>query len=292
MNILITGATGMFGGGLVKALSQCDKSIKIKALVRDPRKAEELGFNSLSNVEVVAGDMNKPETLIHALHGANRVFLVSPMVDGLDKMEINVINAAKEQGVSHIFKIFGAVKHNEDYLSQLHLNSIEVLKASGLYWTLISPNSVMETSFSPLMDSIRETQEIYGCTGKHKIGFVALEDVLSVSCHLLANKNLTPNKEYLLTGPQAVDFYQVAEFFTQNLGKNIKYINQSEEDFEQLLIEYTGKTREELDIMIMCHLRAWNRDGADLTTTTVFDVTGRQPMSVGTWVNKHKKMFL
>lgn len=149
MNILITGATGMFGSAVVKKLAEKNSNHQIKALVRNPNKAADMGLDQLSNVELAVGDMQNPESLVNCLANTDRVFLVSPMMPGLDQMEINVIEAAKQQGVKHIFKLHGAVQHEDDDLSKLHHHSIQALKDSGLDWTLVSPNSVIETSLFP-----------------------------------------------------------------------------------------------------------------------------------------------
>ena len=61
--ILITGATGLTGGELVRRLSA--KGVRLRALVRDRAKAEALAL--LPGVEIVDGNMGQPEALGPAL---------------------------------------------------------------------------------------------------------------------------------------------------------------------------------------------------------------------------------
>ena len=69
MSILITGATGNIGGHvLAQSLA---KGLPVRALVRNPQTA-----SLPPQVEVVAGDLTRPETLDRCLDGIDTVFLV------------------------------------------------------------------------------------------------------------------------------------------------------------------------------------------------------------------------
>lgn len=71
--ILVTGATGLNGGVLVRLFSA--RGIPVRAMVRSATKAEALA--ALPDVEVVEGDMARPETLAEALRGVERAMLIS-----------------------------------------------------------------------------------------------------------------------------------------------------------------------------------------------------------------------
>jgi uncharacterized protein YbjT (DUF2867 family) len=57
--ILVTGANGLTGGELMRRLSA--QGVPVRALVRSAARA--LGLSTLPCVEVVTGDMARPETL-------------------------------------------------------------------------------------------------------------------------------------------------------------------------------------------------------------------------------------
>jgi uncharacterized protein YbjT (DUF2867 family) len=95
--IAVVGATGHQGGAVVRAL-QASAQFKVRALTRDPAKHPQLAD------EVVAADLNRPETLKAAFAGAHGVFLVTNAWEaGRDesKQAIAAVNAAKEAGVQH-----------------------------------------------------------------------------------------------------------------------------------------------------------------------------------------------
>src|SRR5258708_35827404 len=92
--ILVTGATGTVGSEVVKQLAATGQ--RVRALVRDPKKAAKFP----KAVEVVHGDLEKPETLAPAFVGVEKAFVLSagPM---LPAMEGNAFAAAKHGGVGH-----------------------------------------------------------------------------------------------------------------------------------------------------------------------------------------------
>jgi uncharacterized protein YbjT (DUF2867 family) len=95
--IAVIGATGQQGGGVVRAL-QASGQFKVRALTRNPSKHRELAE------EVVAADLDEPETLKAAFAGAHGVFLVTNFWEaGSDerKQATAAISAAKDAGVKH-----------------------------------------------------------------------------------------------------------------------------------------------------------------------------------------------
>jgi uncharacterized protein YbjT (DUF2867 family) len=88
--ILVTGATGLNGGALVRLLSS--RGVQVRALVRSSTRAEAL--SSLPNVEIVEGDMALPETLAAPLRGVDRAMLISSSYPAMLEVQSNLIDAA------------------------------------------------------------------------------------------------------------------------------------------------------------------------------------------------------
>src|SRR6201997_1609440 len=96
--IAVVGATGQQGGAVVRAL-QASGQFKVRALTRDPTKHPRLAD------EVVAADLNRPETLKAAFAGAHGVFLVTNAWEaGPDEstQALAAVDAAKDAGVQHL----------------------------------------------------------------------------------------------------------------------------------------------------------------------------------------------
>jgi hypothetical protein len=97
--ILVTGATGQTGRPLVAELLR--RGAAVRALVWDPSAARPiLG----PDVELVEGDLERPNTLDAALQGAEQVYLLTPPHPRLAAMEVGVIHAARRAGVCQVVK--------------------------------------------------------------------------------------------------------------------------------------------------------------------------------------------
>jgi uncharacterized protein YbjT (DUF2867 family) len=95
--IAVVGATGQQGGAVVRAL-QANGQFNVRALTRNPVKHAQLAD------EVVAADLNRPETLKAAFDGAYGVFLVTNAWEaGRDesRQAVAAVEAAKDAGVRH-----------------------------------------------------------------------------------------------------------------------------------------------------------------------------------------------
>jgi uncharacterized protein YbjT (DUF2867 family) len=96
--IAVFGATGNQGAGVVRALKARGR-FHVRALTRDPGK-----YQGVAD-EVVAADLDRPETLAKALAGAHGVFLVTNFwQEGTDEIQqaTAAIQAAKAAGVHHL----------------------------------------------------------------------------------------------------------------------------------------------------------------------------------------------
>ena len=276
--ILINTGNGMFGRALIGKLLNRD-DIQIRAMVRDRSKFDLTG----TNLEVVVGDMDDPASLIEPTRDISHVFVTSPMGAKITQREEAVVDAAKANGNPHVINIYGAVRHEGDYLDSMHVAAIEHLKASGLPWTLVSPNSVMETSLKEFEEQL-PMGVLLGVSGYGKVGLVALDDVARVMA-TVATTSGHEGKNYECTGPAAVDMSELAAAYSQTLGRKITYIDLPEDDFAQMLLDHAGfHSREEVETAVLCHLRAWGENRADLVTDTVEQVTGQPAMSVQQWV--------
>ncbi len=278
--VLVTTGNGMFGGALIRQLAG-NPDVDVRALVRDASKFTV----EAPNVSVVVGDMDKPETLTAAVDGVSHIFLVTPMDDHIAIREAAVVDAAVASDSNpQILKIHGAVEHRGDHLSSMHLASIDHIKASGLPWSLISPNSVMETSLLGYADSVK-IDSIFGISGHGKVGLVALDDVALVTATVIEKGLGGSGQEYLITGPVAIDLFEVAAAVSAQVDRTVTYYDMSEDDFAGLLLEeHVYPDRDALETNVLCHLRAWGRGDASLVTDTHEQVTGSPATSIATWL--------
>ena len=72
-SILVTGATGLAGSAIVREFIRAGHPVRV--LVRNPTRAAAL--RAFPTVEVVEGDLLRPQTLRGALEGVDRALLLS-----------------------------------------------------------------------------------------------------------------------------------------------------------------------------------------------------------------------
>ena len=94
--ILVTGGTGLAGSAVMRELVR--HNAPVRALVRDPAKADVL--RAAGNVEVVVGDMLRPETLAPALRGVTRALMISSADANLVEAQRTFIDSAHDAGAS------------------------------------------------------------------------------------------------------------------------------------------------------------------------------------------------
>jgi NAD(P)H dehydrogenase (quinone) len=165
-------------------------------------------------------------------------------------------------------------------LDVLHQGSIDAIRASGLSWALVSPNSVVETSLLNQAEGVKHANALFGCAGEDKVGLVAADDVARAAAVVLTEREES-GVNYELTGPAALTMDQMAVVLSQSLGRTIAYQDMPEADFRSLLVEQAGIPEDQVDIQVMVHFAAWKRGDADLVTDTYRELTGQRPMSLG-----------
>lgn len=285
--ILITGATGMFGGNVLRELLQ--RQASVRALTHSPEKTQHL---QALGAEAAVGDLDNPPSVCSALQGVERVFLVSPMDGRIAERETNLIHAATEAGVLQIVKLYGAVRHRADPLDQLHQASIAALRSSGIAFTLVSPNTVMESNLSAQAETIKNMNTMFGAAGEGKIGFVAAADCARAAAVVLTqDPALHEGQNYEITGPEALTYGEVAQRMSQVLGRPIRYEDHTPEAFGEMLINEAGFNPATIEIDVLCHFRAFRRGDAELVTDTFERLTGEQPTSIETFIKQHRQQF-
>jgi uncharacterized protein YbjT (DUF2867 family) len=283
--ILVTGATGMFGGGVAAQLAA--GGAPVRAMTSSPSRVEQL---RRPGVEPVLADMDRPETLGAALAGVDTVFLVSPMDDRVQIREGNVLAAARQAGVRRIVKLSGAVEHHGDPLGSLHGASVESIRASGLDWALLSPTSVLETSLLSMIPWIEADGSIVACAGDGKVAHVAADDVARAGAVIITEGSQT-GRNYVITGPELLSYADLCRILSRVTGREIRYEDVPEEELERLLVQEAGMTPEQAEIGVICHLRAWRNGDAEALTDTYRELTGESPMTAEEWITAHRDVF-
>ena len=220
--ILVTGATGNVGGGVLANLTATGANVR--ALVRDESKAQGLMDDG---VEVVIGDLEKPETLDAAFSGVDRVFLATPVGPDQVSLARNAIAAAKRAGNPHIVRLSaGAVKQTLAALPRVSGQHAEIdaeLKTSGLPYTILRPHNFMQNTLMAAQ-TVASDGAVYMPMKEGKLGMVDVRDIVDVAAKVLTEAG-HEGKTYGLTGPASISYYDIAAGLSEAIGKEVKYVD-------------------------------------------------------------------
>lgn len=225
--ILVTGATGTTGREIIRELKEAGAK-DVRVLARDPEKARDArdaGF------EVAQGDFNSPETLKSALKGAERALLLTPPSPQTFEQQKSFIEAAKGAGVRHIVKLsaIGADASSPEGFGKWHGQAEDALKSSGLAYTMLQPNFFMQNLLAQA-SSITSQNAIYHPVAEARASFIDVRDIAAVAAKTLTEDG-HEGRTYVLTGPEALAYEEVAGKLSIATGRDIKYVQITDEQF-------------------------------------------------------------
>ncbi|KAG6820506.1 hypothetical protein H0H93_016313 [Arthromyces matolae] len=197
--LLVTGATGRQGKALIAALHTDTTSrdqFHILALTRNARSAAAKELTLYKDVEIVEGDLDKPESIRIIFNEAKGrgniwgVFMVLAFpglganADGEEQQGKNLTDLALEYGVS-CFVYSSVERAGESFDDQLTLDRlakvrierhIRNLGSKGLNWTILRPGFFME-NFEGTIGSITAGVLKSGLKHDTTIQLVAVDDI-------------------------------------------------------------------------------------------------------------------
>lgn len=224
--ILVTGATGLNGKQLLHRLSA--SGVSVRALVRDPARAAAIA--ALPNVEIVQGDMARPETLAAGLRGVERAMLISSSDPTMLDVQTNFIDAARKAGVKHVVKLSGIMPEIDSAFrfARMHGEIEKRLEASGMAFTHLRPGEFMPAYFRQA-PNIAAKGAMFLPMEEAKIASIDVGDIAEIAAKVLTGSG-HEGKIYPLTGPEALTMTEVAAKLSAATGKTIRYVNVPPED--------------------------------------------------------------
>jgi len=277
--ILVTGATGHIGRELVPQLVKTGQPVRV--LVRDEGKVAH--FDRC--VERAVGNLNNPETLLAAIQGVERFFLVTFET----QQDVNVLRVAKQAGVRHIVKLstLEATQHVIQ-VGKWHYEREELIRASGLGWTFLRPGMFMSNSIDWWADSIKEQGAVYFPGGKGKVAPVDPADVAAVAVVTLTQAG-HHGQAYELTGSELLSMGEMVEIIGRVLGKPLHYTNIPPMAAKLWMLK-SGMDKTLVNAL-MEMLAALRKNQGAIVTGTVEQVVGRPPRTFEAWCHEHIAAF-
>ncbi|MDP9868426.1 MULTISPECIES: NmrA family NAD(P)-binding protein [Streptosporangium] len=274
--ILVTGATGSIGTPLVRAL--LSRGAPVKAMVRDQEKGRALGCAT------VVGDFDDPASLVPAMEGVDRLFLNAggaQPADGAQPMirqQKAAIDAARAAGVSRVVKVSVWHARRGGRLAEgAHWEIEEYLKASGPAWTMLQPSGFMQ-NFLTGAGAFTVGGRLVDAYGGAPVSYVDCDDIAACAAALLTGPHGL-GETYVLTGPQALTYAEIAREISAVLGRTVGQVQLPPDELAAALREKGVPARFADDVAELSRQVATGSLAA--TTTAVRDLTGRSPRTFG-----------
>lgn len=277
--ILVTGATGNVGREVITELRR--RGATIVAAVYNEQDAQ----RAPADVATVPFDFARPETFAPALRGVDRLFFMRPpQISDVARYLHPAIDAAREAGVRRVV-----------FLSLLgvnprvpHYEVEQKIIASGLPYTFLRPSFYMQNLDTFYRDDIRLRDEIFVPAGSAKTSFIDARDIGAVAGLVLTEAG-HEGKAYELTGSEALDYYEVADIFTQAQGRTITYKRPTPAEYaarQQAL----GVADEFVDVMRMLYWTVRLGIGKKVTPE-LGELLGRAPLAMAQYATDYRERF-
>ncbi len=290
--ILLTGAAGHMGKFALDTLLASGKVAPgdIVATTRDPKK---LADYAAKGVEVRAADFDKPETLVTAFAGIDRLAIISTdAVDGTDKrlkQHLAAVAAAEKAGVKHI--IYTSMPKPETSVIPFapdHLGTEQAIKATGIAHTILRVSWYQENLLQSLPQALGSGQW-FTSAEDGKIAYIARDDAArTVAAVLLADNN--DSATYTLTGPELNTSAEIAALASDVTGKPIAIVPVTDEQLGEGL-KQAGLPAPVIGLVVAIDTNT-RQGGLDVLTDAVEKLTGTKPQSVRKFLEDHKAALL
>jgi uncharacterized protein YbjT (DUF2867 family) len=283
-NILVTGATGTIGTYVVEGLKELNSDFV--ALVRSEEKAAKL---NQQGVRTVIGDLSDISSLEKALDDIDKVFLLSVTSPDSPEHQGNLVKVASQKGLKHIVKVSarGTALDANFNIGRWHAVTENQIKESGMNYTFLHCHSFLQNLFFE-SGTIKEQNTLYSSMGEGKIGMVDARDIAAVAVKALTEPG-HENKTYVLTGPKAVSYYDVAIVLTQKLGKTINYVPVEPEAAKKSMLE-SGMPEWLVDDMITINKLYADNKGSEISSD-VEKVIGKTPIGLEQFISDFIDVF-
>ncbi|MBV8647656.1 SDR family oxidoreductase [Paludibacterium sp.] len=232
--IAITGATGQLGRLVIDALLTRVPANQIVAAVRSPAKAQDL---AAKGVIVREADYSRPDTLVSALTGIDKLLLISSNEIGQRAVQHQaVIDAAKQAGVKLV--AYTSVLHADRSplgLAEEHRQTEAALKAAGLPHVLLR-NGWYTENYLASVPSALQYGVLMGSAADGRIASASRRDYAEAAVAVLTAPDNQAGKVYELAGDSAYTLSELAAEVARQSGKTVTYNHLPEAEFKAMLV--------------------------------------------------------
>jgi uncharacterized protein YbjT (DUF2867 family) len=253
-------------------------------------RSEEDARKASTGVSTVIADFSSRESMKHALTGVDALYLVCSPIPALVELESNVIDASREKGVKHLVlnSALGAADYPKSFPAW-HRIVEDRLKASGLAFTILRPNSFMQNILSFVAPSIRQRGAFFAAMGDARVSFLDLRDIAAVISRILTSPGEHMGKTYELNGPEAVTYAELAQRIARVCDRPAKFVDIPEAAQRTSMLGL-GMPEWQVDALLDLQRYYTNGQGGEVTEVLA-QLLGRPPVKLDSFLKEFRDSF-
>ncbi|MER6002219.1 NAD(P)H-binding protein [Nonomuraea angiospora] len=278
MVMVVFGARGSVGRHVAAGLLAAGEQVRVTS--RDPEKG-----GLPASAEVVAADLDLPETLPAALEGATKVFVYAKP-DGV----AGFVEAARAAGVRQVVLLSSAavvIEGSEHNPIAVHHQVVETaVEGSGLDWTFIRPGMFATNTLWWWQAAIRGGGAVRLPYPEAETAPIHEKDLAALAVTALTEPG-HERRAYTVYGVESLTLRRQVEHIGEAIGRPIAVEVVSEAQAR----EEMGRTTPAVGVEVI--MKQWAaRDGIPAQTSTAVEkVTGRPARTFAEWAVDHADDF-
>ncbi|KAH6657721.1 agroclavine dehydrogenase [Truncatella angustata] len=201
------------------------------------------------------------------------------------------IGLARQKGaIRFVLLSSSQVEDGGPAMGQIHQYLRELGDKAEAEWAVLRPTWFQEnfSDHENHFKSIKEENKIYSATGSGKVPWVSTRDIAAVAHHALTTAE-APNREFLILGGKLYTHKDLAQIFTEVLGREIVYAELSEDELAHRHGKF-GMPAQYASILAAMDTII-KHGGEDRLDDTVLTVTGKKPRSFREFVDENKVIW-
>ncbi|CAE8641746.1 unnamed protein product [Polarella glacialis] len=234
---IVAGASGNVGSAAVRKLAESGAAVK--ALTRSSTSDKVAPLKDLANVEVVECDLTDKSALASVFAGAKGAILTYGNCKEQVEAEKNFIDCAVAAGCLFLVKI-GTVRcyTAEDSPCEYARYHAEIEKhlaetAGAMKWAVLSPNWFISNHLGDVFGTLPNNVVVYPVSPDSKTSMVDTRDVGDIAAKMILASDASAYHGLKLdiSGPEAVSLAQMAQLYSEALGRPVTAIKCSNDEW-------------------------------------------------------------
>jgi NAD(P)H dehydrogenase (quinone) len=292
--VLVIGSSGRIGAATAAVLDDAPERV---VPVRASRNPETIEMWLKHGKHAVHLDLDDPDSFPLALKGIDRLFLMAGYTAAMTEQAKTMVDAAEDAGVGFIVHlgVFGNGRSTDAHFAW-HEMVERYIQGSALPWANIHPHVFME-------NLLTANRLQFGCfawaAGDRPVGWVAGDDIAAVIAKvLIEGPDIHAGKDYFLS-TDLLDPNAVAAALSRALEREIPTLILTPDDLLSLVEAGQVALPSFYDAAYAASALNWLRQTHDgrmdysaVTTNTVRELLGREPIHLDDWALAHRGELL